>query len=170
MQESAEAASPPKENTTARTLVNVGSYAVSGFSGYYTADINIRKSMYKNFATKGLFDDLQKARKAEYEVLFKTLEQNDNHHVADQVVEIEERYRIAVRNRFRTMGLSDMQDYWKVLNRNQKIDTATTALTVAGVAIGALISVTHNQEIAELLGIRGKGNTKTAPAAPPAGL
>lgn len=60
-----DAATPKQQKAKASstTLVELASYPLALVSGYTVFETSVRKVCYKNLASQGLFDDMQKARK-----------------------------------------------------------------------------------------------------------
>ncbi len=133
----------------ATEVVNMLTYPVAAYLGYTTIETAIRKSMYENFAKRGVFNDLQQQRKTQYLAAIAESEKRGDgkSKLAATIEKVEDDYRLNVRQWFRHHGLYDAGDFWQTLQHNQKIDALVMGATVSGIALGALLTVTHNRSL-----------------------
>lgn len=144
------------------TLVDAISYGVAGYSGWLATDLSIRTGMYKNLASQGVFDDIQKQRKSDYQNLLREAETGNQIILPEKIRVLEETYRDSVRQRIEGLGIKGMEDWWKLLKRNQKMDAIVQGLTVSGIAIGALMLVTNSREFNALVARGADGDNGRA--------
>jgi hypothetical protein len=151
---------PPLHNAR-RTAFDLASYGVAGVSGAVAVDLNVRQSMYKNFATHGIFNDLQAIRTKQYKDLYANIEKGEVHDVPSQVSTIEKIYRANIKERFEGMGIKHFGDWWHTLTRSQKLDAVVQGLTVSGIAIGALMMINNSPELERFFNSPNEKNAGT---------
>jgi len=126
--------------------MNVIAYPVGAIAAYYTSDTMIRRSLYSNFAKPKFFSDLQKMQNNEKTKLLEAAVLDNTINVVPEIVKIDEKYLLDVRHRvvneWNIKG--GKWDYWKMMHRNQKIETAIYSFTAAAITIGAMLSISDH--------------------------
>lgn len=136
-------------------MVELVSYPLALISGYNVLETSTRKSCYKNLALQGLFDDMQKGRKQEYQRLFSETAKQGSGDVVEAISALESKYRIDVRHKLESLGMHGLGDYWKVLKRNQKQDALMLTATVSGVVLGAMYTLADHSWVKKLGSVIG---------------
>lgn len=141
-------AKPPKSDPV-DTLLHVGSIPAALVPGYFATEISIRRGAYKNLARHGLFNPEQAERNKEYTTIFERVAKGEAINPAAEFKWSEGKYRALVKNKFESMGLHGLSDYWKILARNQKLDALVLGATVSGIALGATLAVANMRDWAK---------------------
>jgi len=138
------------ETSSALTLL---SYPVGLVTGFQAAKTWIGMGSYKNLAKQELFGDVQQNRTAQYR---DAVQKQAAGQVVDMPAEarrIEQEYHEAVGRKFETLGYRGIGDHWKGLQRRQRVESVMIGATVAGVTIGALLTILRNSHwLSSLLG------------------
>lgn len=134
----------PDQNRLGK-LINLIAYPFAAVNSYLVFDTWTRKSFYSNFAKRKLFADLQTPDTAEMKKIFDAAKLDKTLNAADHIPAIQEKYLQAVRSRvINEWNMKGLPDYWKCLHRNQQIETIVFSATVAGVTIGAMLSMSDH--------------------------
>ena len=141
--------SPLAKKSLWKTALEWLPYPIATAVGYYAFDIEVRKGIYRNIAKHGYFNDLQAERNTPYKAVLNR-GAIDGKSVAPELHELQETYRNAVGERFRTkLGMKGMRDYWQGLERNQKITSLVMGATVTSIILGAAFLIKENDKIQE---------------------
>ncbi len=142
--------SPIAQNV--RTGIKVVAYPASIYSGYVAAVSIIRNEIYKNVAVTGQFEAAKKRMKLDpLREAMRDPKHPMHAHLPELLEKLNEDFRVTVNNKFREMGLKNVGNYWKGLNRNQKIEAATLGMTVSGIVLGAMLTVANSKGLLEFL-------------------
>lgn len=140
-------------------------YPVSIYTGYEAAASVIRNQIYKNIAGTGIFEADKNTIKTKPlgEVV-----NNPAHplhtQLPDHLADLNDKYRVNVRNKFRTMGFNNIGDYWKGLNRNQMVDAIVVGMTVTGIVLGSMLTVANSKGLLDYFARKEKdGNSSPTP-------
>lgn len=138
---------PPEKRKWWATVLEWLPYPLAAALGYYAFDVEVRKSIYRNVAKHGFFNDLQKERNVPYEaILNKGADPGKS--VAKELHNLEEKYRDEVASRFRNkLGMTNMVDYWQGIQRNQKISALVMGATVTSIVLGAAFLIKENEKL-----------------------
>jgi|GEM_PF-6283333 len=131
----------PRQASLFERALTVVAYPFSLAAGWYVGDASVKRSIYSNFAKRKLFEDLQIPETDAIKKVLANAKVDKTIHVANEVNVIHEDYRLAVKARMEEWGMKGVKDYWKGLHHNQKIEAAGLAITVSGVALGALLTI-----------------------------
>lgn len=146
--------------------LNIAAYPISAAVGYFVADASIRRSIYTNFAKKKSFVDLQTIQDSAINALKDSVAHNPSINFGNELHAINETYRQSVKGRFESWGMKGITDYWKGLHRNQKIEAIGLAITVSGIALGAMLTMSdHLDRFRESVGMdtqKDKEKNKTS--------
>lgn len=137
----------PHKSVHIPNVGEIAAYPLAAIAGYSVIGTEMRKASYKNLVTQGLFNDLQQIRKAEYQSILREATESGGKDMVPAIHKLELEYRDAVRERFQSMGIKSMEDYWQILKRNQKQNVAILGATVSGVVLGAILTVANNQNL-----------------------
>lgn len=162
---------PPKETDPAeRTLldktIRALVYPIAIIPGAWVARASIRDGIYKNYSKNGGFADMQAQYSTDFQAItgvdpsqfrrgkVATLSSEFKHvpkETKKQVAELDKKFFKDVKTRFaERWNMNGMMDYWENLHLNQKINTATLAITVTGVTIGTLLTMANSKLISKL--------------------
>jgi hypothetical protein len=135
-------------------MLNIVAYPISAAVGYYVGDASIRRSIYTNFAKRKHFVDLQTIQDTAIKAVMDEAKHNPAVNLSTAIHGINETYRQSVKSRFESWGMRGITDYWKGLHRNQKIEAIGLAITVSGIALGAMLTMSdHMDRFRESVGL-----------------
>ena len=156
-------------------VLGVLAYPIAAVPGIFVAKAGIREAIYDKYAGKGGFADLQNQYAADFHKITGIdpaevrSERRGNNKVArtelkyvreetrDAVAALDREMFKAVEKKFaEKWNMHNVFDYWKNINANQKINTAFMALTVSGVALGALLTIANSRTLSKLGTRKGK--------------
>ena len=139
-----------KEHLIDKTLKFIA-FPIAAASGYLTARVNLHRAAYEVEKRIGTFDKVI----AEHTPFSKANSMQcdagaiDAETYLDKAWEIKNSFSKAVKDSMERRGLEKITNQWKHINRNEKLTAVINALTVSGVAIGALLTIADNRWLSE---------------------
>lgn len=156
---SAKAQEEPKQKSWLKTAFEWLPYPVAAAIGYYSFDVEVKKSIYRNVAKHGYFNDMQTIRNRDYEAVLQRGAQ-DGKSIANELHTIEEKYRDVVHTTFRDkLGMTGMKDYWQGIQRNQKISALVMGATVTSIIVGAVLLIKENEKLRDAFVHKDRSNS-----------
>ena len=153
---------PPESNSdrvsrSALTeALEIASFPAAGLAAYKTLDFETRRAAFKNAASAGLVNDLQKEhfdkRSAIGRRALEATSHGDKALIAKEFSIENTRYRNALLERFEQMGQKSLKSHFDHLHPHQKTGVLVNSLTVAATLVGAVLLVTQNNFVRKLLG------------------
>ena len=120
-------------------------YPLALIAGYKSFNTLVRRGIYKNVARTGMLDELQTEHLANKIEILKHDVQGMSKSVA--MAGENNRYRIAVKNKFNEMGFSNIVHFWRGAHPNQRAEAFEHGATITGIAIGAILLLTQNRAL-----------------------
>lgn len=174
MEKSAEPIAAPEKRqkeSPINRILRIAAYPIAGISGLFVMGNDLHRSAYEK--SKGIpgnphFKDIQSKFDGQYAEIARDFEAgvlNTAQRLEKELV-VKKQYSAAVGEKMEKLGFSDkwfrMKDItnkWETVNRGSKQQAVINGLTVAGIAVGALLATTNSQLLDDL-GAKDKENSR----------
>lgn len=143
----------PETNVVAR-IIELAGYPAAAAATFFVGRSSVRKNVYKNLASNGIFDDLQAQRKSDIKALGARIATDSSVHGPTEIEGIHARYREAVKERFESWKFKGLKDHWRGLHSNQKIECLAFAAGTSAILLGACLTIAEHMREADKIALQ----------------
>ena len=122
-------------------------FPIAAVTGYIAARTNLHTASYDVEKRLGSFDDILEKHTPLSKANSKAFIEGaiDKKTYLTRAYDLKNSYSKAVYERMNHMGLDKFSSEWRHVSRNQRLTAIINALTVSGVAVGALLTIADNR-------------------------
>lgn len=156
MSKEPNAISPQNEQSggIASRLLRVLAYPIAAISGYWAADVSAHNSAYNTAKSLGAFDDILAVStpRSRLEIQELITDKIATKEFWSKALASKSEYQIKADERMYKMGLRGFRSKWDYMAKANRQDAILVGMTVAGIAIGALLTMAESKAINNLFG------------------
>ena len=147
----------PESDGFVSKAIKALTFPIAAVSGYWVAARRIYVNAYDNAKEHGLLKDLVNGKRKEgLEAIGRealaAVAANKQYNILEKSVPFHNAHNEKVLEHFKKIGLGTTGKRWQFLRGDQKQAAMIEFMTVAGIAVGALLTVANNKTISHLLG------------------
>jgi len=141
-------------------MIKIVAYPISLAAGFLVTNTSVRDSAYQKAKKRGGFDDIEIkfGGKDRQDLVLKNSQLITQEEWLERAIKNKLSHSAAVQEKMEELGINRFASKWKYINRGNKQKAIIDGLTVAGISIGAILTIANTKSLTEFFFGESKNN------------